>query len=164
MKHIPTLFLKAVIILIGVGTLAFLLWEPHVEGVNANATTLFEIYFDDPFLAYAYGASILFFIALYQAFILLGYIEKDTLFSHHSVKALRTIKYCEAILAALIAAAVVFLVITMRGKDDIAGGVAMGLFTTFVSVIVATMAAVLERIVHNTVNVQSKNSSLTPSL
>jgi hypothetical protein len=48
-----------------------MLWEPHVEGVNAHAT-LFEKYFN-PFVVYAYVASIPFFVALYQAFKVLGY-------------------------------------------------------------------------------------------
>ena len=70
---IPTIFLQAVIVLIGIGALALMLWEPHIEGRNAHAT-FFEIYFKDPFLAYAYLASIPFFVALYQVFKVLGYI------------------------------------------------------------------------------------------
>ena len=45
----------------GIGALAFLLWEPHLEGRNANATP-YELYFNDPFLAYAYVASVSFFM------------------------------------------------------------------------------------------------------
>ena len=76
MKRSSTIFLQVVIVLIGIGALALLLWEPHVEGRNAHAT-LFEIYFKDPFLAYAYVASIPFFVALYQAFKVLGYVGQD---------------------------------------------------------------------------------------
>ena len=53
MKRSSTIFLQVVIVLIGIGALALMLWEPHIEGRNAHAT-LFEIYFKDPFLAYAY--------------------------------------------------------------------------------------------------------------
>jgi hypothetical protein len=80
-------------VLIGIGALALMLWEPHLEGRNAHAT-LFEIYFNDPFLAYAYLASIPFFVALYQAFKVLGYIRQNKAFSQATVKALRTIKFC----------------------------------------------------------------------
>ena len=52
MKKGPTIFLQVVIVLIGMGALGLMLWEPHIEGRNAHAT-LFEIYFKDPFLAYA---------------------------------------------------------------------------------------------------------------
>ena len=61
-----TAFLQVVIVFIGIAVLAFLLWEPHVEGVNAHATLL-EMYVN-PFVAYAYIASMPFFVALYQAF------------------------------------------------------------------------------------------------
>src|SRR4029077_2828694 len=88
-----TIFLQIVIVLIGIGALALLLWEPHLEGRNAHAT-LFQIYFNDPFLAYAYIASIPFFVGLYQALMLLGYSGQNKVFSLNSVRALRTIKYC----------------------------------------------------------------------
>ena len=57
MKRSSTIFLQVVVVLIGIGALAIMLWEPHIEGRNAHAT-LFEIYFKDPFLAYAYIGSI----------------------------------------------------------------------------------------------------------
>lgn len=151
-----TVFLRAVIILIGIGTLAFMLWEPHVEGRNAQAT-LFEIYFQDPFLAYAYAASALFFVALYQALMLLRNIEQNKAFSLHSVRALRTIKYCATALAACIVAAVIYIVIAVRGTDDIAGGVAMGLFATFVSVVIATAAAVFARVLQSVVDMKAEH-------
>jgi hypothetical protein len=155
-KRSSTVFLQVVIVLIGIGTLALMLWEPHLEGRNAHAT-LFEIYFKDPFLAYAYLASLAFFTALFQAFRLLGYIGQDKVFSLDSVRALRTIKYCAISLVVTIGAAVGYLFIAMRGKDDIAGGVAMGLAMIFVSVVIATAAAVFERLLQNAVDIKSEN-------
>jgi hypothetical protein len=105
---VPTIFLQAVIVLIGIGALALMLWEPHIEGRNAHAT-LFEIYFKDPFLAYAYLASIPFFVALYQAFKVLGYIRQNKAFSQVTVKSLRTIKFC----------ALAIIGFVERGKRDI---------------------------------------------
>ena len=58
--------IQVVIVLIGIGALALLLWEPHIEGVNAHAA-FFEVYLD-PFIALVYIGSIPFFMALYQAF------------------------------------------------------------------------------------------------
>ena len=156
MKKSSTIFLQIVIVLIGIGALALMLWEPHIEGRNVHAT-LFEIYFKDPFLAYAYIASISFFVALYQAFKLLGYIGRNEVFSQRSVKALRAIKYCAIALAALIVAAEAYLFIAVRGKDDIAGGVAMGLFMIFVSVVIANAAAVFERLLQSAVDIKSEN-------
>ena len=156
MKKSSTIFLQVVIVLIGIGALALMLWEPHIEGRNAHAT-LFEIYFKDPFLAYAYIASIPFFVALYQAFKLLGYIGRNEVFSQRSVKALRTIKYCAMTLVAFIVGAEAYFFIAVRGKDDIAGGVIMGLLMIFVSVVIATAAAVFERTLQNAVDIKSEN-------
>jgi hypothetical protein len=156
MKRSSTIFLQIVIVLIGIGALALMLWEPHLEGRNAHAT-LFEIYFKDPFLAYAYTASIAFFVALYQAFRLLGYIGANQVFSQRSVKALRTIKYCALTLVAFIVGAEAYLFIFVRGKDDIAGGVMIGLLMVFVSVVAATAAAVFERLLQSAVEIKSEN-------
>jgi Protein of unknown function (DUF2975) len=155
-KRGSTVFLQVAIVLIGLGVLALMLWEPHLEGRNAHAT-LFEIYFKDPFLAYAYLASIAFFGALYQAFTLLGYIRQNQVFSLDSVRALRTIKYCAIALVVMIGAAVAYLFIAMRGKDDIAGGVAMGVLMISLSVVIATAAAVFERLLQNAVDIKSEN-------
>src|SRR5438132_3801505 len=152
MKRGSILFLKAVLVLIGIGALALMLWEPHLEGRNTHAT-LFEIYFKDPFLAYAYIASIAFFVALFHAFMLLGYIGQNRAFSLNSVRALRTIKHCAIALVVMIGAAVAYLFIAVRGKDDIAGGVAMGLAMIFVSVVIATAAAVFEKLFQNAVDI-----------
>ena len=91
MKRRSTIFLQVVIVLIGFGALALLLWEPHVEGRNAHAT-LVQIYFHDPFLAYAYTGSITFFTALYQAFKMLGYVRQNRVFTQEAVRALQIIK------------------------------------------------------------------------
>ncbi len=156
MKRISTVFLQVIIVLIGIGTLALLLWEPHLEGRNVNAT-LFEIYFKDPFLAYAYLGSISFFVMLFQAFKLLGYVGQNNVFSSNAVRALRIIKYCAIVLVAFIAGAEAFFFIFQRGKEDIAGGVMMGLFMIFVSVVIGTAAAVSERVLQNGVDLKSEN-------
>jgi hypothetical protein len=151
------MFLQIVVVLIGIGALALMLWEPHIEGRNAHAT-LFEIYFKDPFLAYAYTASIAFFVALYQAFKLLGYIGRNEVFSQHAVKALRTIKYCAmALVAFILGAEAYFFIISRRVEEDIAGGVMMGLVMIFISVVVATAAAMFERVLQNAVDIKSEN-------
>jgi hypothetical protein len=156
MKRGSSIFLQGVIVLIGIGVLAFMLSEPHFEGRNARAT-VFEIYFNDPFLAYAYIGSIPFFVALYQAFKLLGCAGRKEVFSPRSVKALRMIKYCAVSLVAFIGGGEAYFFIAIRGKDDIAGGVMMGLFLIFVSAIIATAAAVFEKTLQSAVDLKSEN-------
>lgn len=156
MKRISTIVIQVVIVLLGTAVLAALLWEPQLEGRNVHATQ-FEIYFKDPFLAYIYVAFIPFFVGLYQAFSLLGYARRNEIFSQHSVRALRIIKYCASITAILILGAVAYLFIFIRGEDDIAGGVAMGVFIIFVSAVIATAAAVFERVLQNAVDIKSES-------
>ncbi|MFZ1987798.1 MAG: DUF2975 domain-containing protein [Minisyncoccia bacterium] len=157
MKRSSTIFLQTVIVFIGTGVLALMLWEPHLEGRNVHAT-LFEIYFKDPFLAYAYTGSISFFVALFQAFRLLGYIGQNKVFSQAAVKTLRIIKYCSIILVAFIVGAEGYIFIVSRKVEgDIAGGVMMGATLIFVSTVVATVAAVFERVLQNSVDINSEN-------
>lgn len=156
MKRASTIFLQIVIVLLGVGFLAALLWEPQVEGRNVNATQ-FQIYFQDPFLAYIYLAFVPFFIALYQAFRLLGYARRNDMFSESAVRAFRIIKYCGITTALFILGALGYIFIFVRGTDDVAGGVAMGVFFTFISVVITTAAAVLERILQNGLDLKSEN-------
>jgi len=51
-----------------------------------------------------------------------------------------------------------YIFFVQRGKsDDIAGGVMMGLFLTFVSVVIATAAAVFEKTLQSAVDLKSEN-------
>ena len=147
MKRGSILFLQIIVVLIGIGALTFMLWEPQIEGVNAHAT-FSQIYFD-PFVIYMYAASIAFFVAIFQALKLLQYIRQDKALSPDSVKALQIIKYSAITFVVLIAAPVVYLFIARPG-DDIAGGVAVGLFIIFVSTIVAVVSGVFEKVVQST--------------
>ena len=154
MKRSSTVFLQVVVVLIGIAALALLLWEPQIEGRNAHATQ-FEIYFKDPFLAVVYIGSIAFFVAVYQAFKLLGYVGKNKVFSPAAVKALRTIKYCAITIIGFVAVEEIF--IMFNNSDDRAGGVFMGVLITFGSIVIATAAAMFQRILQNAVDIKSEN-------
>lgn len=144
MKRSTAIALQAVIAAIGFAVLVFLLWEPQIEGRNAHATP-FEIYFHDPFLVCAYIASIPFFVALYQAFKLVGGAGRDGIFSQRAVRALRMIRLCAFILIACVAAGEACLAFGVGGSDDIAGGVAMGVLVALLATAIATAAALFER-------------------
>jgi cytochrome bd-type quinol oxidase subunit 2 len=154
MKRSSTMFLQAVVVLIGIGALAFLLGMPQLEGRNKNATQ-FEVYFKDPLLAYAYVASIPFFMALYQAFKALGYAGHNEVFSPAAVKAFRTIRYCAT---ALIGFIIVGVLLTLLAEsDDRPPIIMMGLLATFTSVVIATSAAMFERVLQSAVDIKSEN-------
>ena len=148
-----TIFLQTVVVLIGIGALALLLWEPQIEGRNAHATLL-QTYFNDPFLAYAYTASIAFFVALYQAFKVLGYARQEKLFSQASIKALRTIKFCATAIIAFVAGGEIFIMV--GNSDDRAGGVFMGILIAFGSLVIAAAARTCEGILKSAADMKSR--------
>jgi hypothetical protein len=155
MKKSSTIFLQVVTAALGVAALAGLIRFPLTEGRAVNLD-LFSIYWD-PAIAYLYVASVPFFVALYQAFKLLGYIGQNNVFSLNSVKALRTIKYCALAIAGFIVLGEVLLIITHGGQDDIAGPISLGIMTTFASVVIATAAAVFEKTLQSAVDIKSEN-------
>ena len=154
MKRGSTVFLQVVIVLFGIGALALMLWEPQVEGRNAHST-FFEIYFKDLFLAYAYVASIPFFVGLFQAFKVLRYVRKNKAFSPETVKAFRTIKYCAIAIIGFVAVSVIFMI--HGDRDDRPAGLFMRILITFPSIVIATAAAMFERLLQNAVDIKSEN-------
>ncbi len=155
MKRISILFLQAVIVLIGIVALAILIWFPLTEGRAANLD-LFSIYVDK-FILYGYAASIAFFVALYKAFKLLGYIGQNNVFSSSAVKALKSIKYCAFVLSILIVMAGLYIRMFHSKEDDPAGFLAICIVTTFVSIVVATAAAIFEKLLQNAVDMKFEN-------
>jgi hypothetical protein len=157
MKRSSTVFLQIVIVLVGVGALALMLWEPQIEGVNAHATN-FEIYFQDPFLALVYAGSIPFFMALYQAFKVLGYVGRNQVFTPEVVKALRTIKYCAVAIIGFVVLEELFILLSgNRDLENPGAPIFLGILIIFPSIVVATAAAMFERVLQNAVDLKSEN-------
>lgn len=155
MKRNSIIFLQSVIALIGIAALSIMIRFPLTEG-RAGNLDLFNIYFD-PFILYGYASSIAFFVALYKAFKLLGYIGQNKLFSPNSIRTLRSIKYCAIILSILIVMAGLYIRIFHNKEDDPAGFLAMCVVITFISIVVATAVAVLEKILQNAIDMKSEN-------
>ncbi len=147
MKSSLALFLQAAIVLIGIGTLTFMLWEPHIEGRNAHAT-IFEIYFKDPFLAYVYVGSTPFFVVLYRAFALLGHVRQSGRFSQMTLDALRAIKRYAIALIGFVAVGAVF-IIMFGDKEDRPPGIFLSFLFLSASSAIAIVAAMLARNVQN---------------
>lgn len=154
MKKGSTLFLKFVICLIATGALIWLIGSPQLEG-RAAGLDLINIY-KDPFIIYTYIGSIPFFIALYQAFKLLGYIDGNQVFSQPSVNTVGNIKYCAIAFGGFIVLGILYIRLFVRG-DDPAGVTALGIVTTFASIVIATAAAVFQRLLQNAVDIKSEN-------
>ena len=155
MKRGSTLFLKVVISIIGIAALALcIFWLPGMASRDAAANPE-TAYLQYPFLVCAYILFIPFFIALYQAFKLLIYIDGNKAFSESSVKALKNIKICAIVFSVLIVAGILFVAIFIEG--DRAGVIAGGIYITFASSVIATFAAVLQKLIQNAVDLKSEN-------
>ncbi|HEX5430117.1 MAG TPA: DUF2975 domain-containing protein [Patescibacteria group bacterium] len=146
MKKSLTIFFQIVVVIIGIGVLSALLWEPHLEGVNANST-FFEVYLD-PFIALVYIGSVPFFIGVYQAFKALGLAGQNKASSPEAVKALRTIKYCAMTVIGFVVAEEIFIMST-HGNDDATGAFTLGILIIFGSLIVAVAAGKLGKKIPN---------------
>jgi Protein of unknown function (DUF2975) len=138
---------QAALILIAIGAITFLLVEPHYEGRNANST-LFEVYFNDAFLVYAYVGSIPLFVAVYKAFYILRCAGCNQAESPACMRAFGSIKYCAIALIVFVSAGL--LIILFNDSDDRAGGVAICGLIILGSIVVAIVAAILERILRKT--------------
>lgn len=154
LKQGSTFFLKVVIFLIAIGALAALIRFPQTEGRAANLD-LISIY-ADPLIIYGYIASIPFFIALYQAFKLLGYVDSNQVFSLAAVKAVRNIKFCAMTIGGFVLLGILYIRLFVNG-DDPAGPIALGIFMTFACIVIATGAAIFERLLQNAVAIKSEN-------
>ena len=150
MKQVSTLFLKGVIFLIVIAVMALcIFWLPLVIGsINMGGY--------DPILLGLYVTVIPFFMALYQAFMLLGYIDKSEAFSNSSVKALTNIKYCAITICALYTAGMPY-IYWVADKDDAPGVVAIGVIIIFASFVISTAAAVFARLFQNAVDIKREN-------
>jgi hypothetical protein len=153
-KSGSTLFLRFVLFLIAIGVLAGLIWFPQTEG-RATNLDLINIY-TDPFIIYGYIASIPFFVGLYQAFKLLNFIDANKAFSQGAVNTLKNMKFASLILIGFIALAMFYIRFAAHG-DDPAGPTVLGIFASFAVAVIATAAAVFQKLLQNAVDLKSEN-------
>ncbi|MBB6733922.1 DUF2975 domain-containing protein [Cohnella zeiphila] len=153
MERASTLFLKVTVFLIGIPVVALCIGLPWIAKEAADHFPAHWLY---PALVGMYGSAIPFFMALYQAFRLLSYIDRNEAFSELSVVALKKIKYCAVAIAVLYAACVPFLY-HMADRVDAPGLLALGLVIPFASLVIAVFAAVLQMLLQNAIEIKSVN-------
>lgn len=155
LKSASTLFLKTVIVLIGavvLVTCVILFPQMWVGGTRDLPEYTAVLY---PGLIGIYATVIPFIFALVQAMKLLRYIDTNIAFSEVSVTALRNIKYC-AIAISFFYATAMPLVFVLSDLDDAPGGVVIGLAFVLAPLIIATFAAVLQKLVRSAVAMKSE--------
>lgn len=149
-----TLFLKVAVVLIGIPILALCIFA--LPWITREAAVYYPAYLVYPVIIGIYITAIPFYFALYQAFKLLNYIDKNKAFSQASVKCLRNIKYSATIIGSMYAVGMpIFYIVGER--DDAPGLIIIGLVFTFAPIVVAFFAAVLQKLLKNAIDIKSEN-------
>ncbi|RVT60318.1 DUF2975 domain-containing protein [Niallia taxi] len=156
MNQVSTLFLKIAVIFIGLPILALCIFVVPEIGRYAGELLSNITYIKYFVISFFYVSAIPFFIALYQAFKLLIFIDKNKAFSELSVKALKVIKYCAIIISGLFVIAMP-LFYFVADADDAPGVIIIGLVIIFASMIIAVFAAVLQRLLQEAIEIKSEN-------
>lgn len=156
MKGVSTNFLKLAIILMGIPVLALCIFLiPEIGNVAAELLPDFA-YIKFLVSMVFYASAIPFYFALYQAFNLLRFIDKNKAFSELSVMALKKIKYCAITISGL-HLLVLPLFYLFADKDDAPGMIFIGLLVPFASMVIAVFAAVLQKLLQEAIDIKSEN-------
>jgi hypothetical protein len=154
MKQGSTLFLKIAVFLIGAPVLALgIFGVTYLVNNPANPNYAHILY---PIVIGMYISVIPFFVALYQAFKLLSYIDKSLAFSDFSVKALQKIKFCAMTMSGVYIVILPF-VFLVAELDDAPGLVIVGMVPIFAPMVIAVFAAVLQRLLQEAITIKHEN-------
>lgn len=156
MKRVSTLFLRATVMGIGAIVLALCIFA-----LPAMWAAVPEEYPEITYVFYCilfgmYTAAVPFFVALQQTLKLLSYIDKDKAFSKLSVKALKRITYCAAIIFGLFVSMLPFFYIWAQ-KDDAPGLIIIGMVLATASLAVGVFAAVLKQLLGRAIAIKSEH-------
>ncbi len=149
-----TLFLKITIFIIGLPILALYIFGLPWLANNPVSPDYAHILY--PILIGMYISTIPFYIALYKAFRLLGYIDKNIAFSELSIKALKNIKYCAITISTLYVVMMPF-VYLLADKDDAPGLIIIGMAFILAPMIIAVFVAVLQKLLKAAIDIKSDN-------
>ena len=150
MKQGSTLFLKSVISFIGLVVLGLCVFLLSAMISSREAGDYLPVLFG------MYIAAVPFFFALFQTWKLLVYIDKSEAFSDLSVSALKRIKHCAIAISAVYVASMPFIV-HVADIDDAPGATALGFVIIFASIVIATFAAVLQKLLQDAIDIKSEN-------
>ena len=156
MEKVTTVFLKIAVIFLGVPVLALCIFlVPEMAALPAKFLPEFALIKYLVFIIFD-ASAIPYYFALYQAFKLLRYIDKNKAFSDLSVKALKKIKY-SAITISILHVLVLPLFYIFAEVDDAPGVIFVGLVVPFASMVIAVFAAVLQKLLQEAIDIKSEN-------
>jgi len=151
-----TKLLRGAIVLLGVVvlTLCFLAIPAVYQGWALEYPQL--AYLTYPILFEICATAVPFFIALSQAWKLLGLVDRSQAFSGQSVLGLKRIKYCGLAIGGLYALGLPMIYAWARHVDA-PGLMGIGLIIMFAAFVVAVFAAVLQKLLQSAIKIKSEN-------
>ncbi|MET1033340.1 MAG: DUF2975 domain-containing protein, partial [Candidatus Saccharimonadales bacterium] len=144
MKRGSTIILRVAIMALGLAVLALCIFALPV-GIHSDEAKAYH-----PIFWGMYITALPFFIALYQTLKLLTYIDANKIFSELSINALSNIKYCAMTISGLYALGMPY-IFHAADSDDAPGIVVLGLVVVFASFVIATAAAVFQKLLRNAI-------------
>ncbi|GLX70665.1 DUF2975 domain-containing protein [Paenibacillus glycanilyticus] len=151
-----TLFLKLADIVIGIPILAFCIFLVPRIGNFAAESYPDMTYLKSLVMIDMYAAAIPFYMALYQAYKLLTYMDKNQAFSVLSVNALKNIKYCAISISAIYLLGMPLYYLMAKNVDP-PSFMPFGSIIIFASMVIAVFAAVLQRLLQEVIRMKSDN-------
>jgi hypothetical protein len=145
-----TIILRLAVLAIGAVILALCVFAVPA-GISSDNTGYYR-----PILWGLYVPAVPFFLAIFQTMKLLNLIDKNQAFSGAAVNILKYIKYCAVTISAMFAAGMPYIFHAAQ-RDDAPGVVLIGLVIIGASLVIATFAAVLQKLLQNAVEIKSEN-------
>lgn len=156
MKRGTTIILKLAVILMGIPILGLCIFLVPEIGKFAAELLPDIAYIKYIVFIFFYATAIPFYLALYQAFKLLNYIDENKAFSELSVIALKNIKNYAITLSMLYLVGMPLFYI-IGDKDDAPGVIVIGLVIIFASIVIAVFAAVLQKLLKEAIDIKLEN-------
>ncbi len=113
-----------------------------------------------PFIIGAWVLSVPVFMALSETLKILKYVDQNIAFSNLTVTAIRNIKKYALIFGAMVLTAAISVVIIVHNIDpseDTPPVLMFGTVLSFTSIVIATFAATLQRLLHDALNLKEEN-------
>ncbi|MCX8074287.1 MAG: DUF2975 domain-containing protein [Clostridia bacterium] len=155
MKQGSTLFLKAVVFIVGIMVLSLCVFLLYGTVVSVENRTL-SYFIQYIFLFYLYLTAIPFYCALYQTLKLLQYIDNNKAFSELSVNALNIIEKC-AITISIMYIIIIPFFFFIAEVEDAPGVAALNLVIIIASIVIAVFTAVLKKLLKNAIDIKAEN-------
>ncbi|WP_211653461.1 DUF2975 domain-containing protein [Planococcus alpniumensis] len=151
-----TLFLKVVLFLMALPVIALCIFVvPPLSSIIQDGPDQLA-FLQYVFVALLYATAVAYFVALYQTYKLLSFIDDNIAFSVRSVTAIKNIKRCALVITGIYVLAMPLFYIIAE-IDDAPGLILMGAAIGFGALVIAVFAAVLQKLLTHAIDIKSEN-------